>query len=71
MIDVRKFIERLNKEQSNYTSPELSQNIANALESLSTDIYTDSKRFIYEMLQNADDASNRSGKLEIQIQIIG
>lgn len=71
MTDAKKFIEILNKQKSNYTSPESSQDIANSLESLSTDIYTDSKRFIYEMLQNADDASNRLGKLEIQIQIIG
>ncbi len=66
----KQFIEQLNKQKSNYNSPESSQDIANSLESLSTDIYTDSKRFIYEMLQNADDASCRSGKLEIQIQII-
>ncbi|MBE9232110.1 hypothetical protein IQ231_10535 [Cuspidothrix issatschenkoi LEGE 03284] len=71
MTDAKKFIEILNKQKSNYTSPESFQDIANSLESLSTDIYTDSKRFVYEMLQNADDASNRSGKLEIQIQIIG
>ena len=71
MTDAKKFIEILNEQKSNYTSPESSQDIANSLESLSTDIYTDSERFIYEMLQNADDASNRSGKLEITIQIIG
>jgi hypothetical protein len=34
---------------------------------MSRDIYTDSKRFIYELLQNADDASNNNGKLEIRI----
>ena len=71
MTYAKKIIEQLNKQKSNYTSPESSQDIANSLESLSTDIYTDSKRFIYEMLQNADDASSSSGKLEIQIQIIG
>jgi len=67
----KNFIEQLNKKKSSYTSPESCQDIANSLESLSTDIYTDSKRFIYEMLQNADDASSKSGKLEIKIQIIG
>ena len=71
MTYAKNFIEQLNKQKSNYTSPESCQDIANSLESLSTDIYTDSKRFIYEMLQNADDASSSSGKLEIQIQIIG
>lgn len=71
MTYAKKIIEQLNKQKSNYTSPESCQDIANSLESLSTDIYTDSKRFIYEMLQNADDASSSSEKLEIQIQIIG
>lgn len=70
MISEKIVIEKLNKQMSSYTSPESAQNQANSLESLSTDIYTDSKRFIYELLQNADDASSSSGKLEIQIQII-
>ena len=63
-------IQNLEKQQSNYTSPESAQNQANSLESLSSDIYTDSKRFIYELIQNADDASSNSGKLEISIKII-
>jgi len=38
---------------------------------LSSDIYTDSKRFIYELLQNAYDASCKSGKLDFQIDFVG
>ncbi len=38
---------------------------------MSNDIYTDSKRFIYELLQNADDASCKSGILDFQIDFVG
>ena len=44
----KKLIQELEAKKSNYTSPESAQDQANSLESLSSDIYTDSKRFIYE-----------------------
>lgn len=66
----KKLIKSLRKQKSNYTSPESAIDQANSLESLSTDIYTDSKRFIYELLQNADDASGSSGMLDIQIKLV-
>jgi len=66
----KKFIEKLGQQNSDYTSPESAQNLANSLESLSTDIYTDSQRFIYELLQNADDASSTYGSLELAIKIV-
>lgn len=66
----KKFIEKLGQQNSDYTSPESAQNLANSLESLSTDIYTDSQRFIYELLQNADDASSPYGNLELAIKIV-
>lgn len=62
-------IEDLRKQKSNYTSPESAIDQSNSLDALSTDIYTDSERFIYELLQNADDASNKYGKLELTIRI--
>lgn len=63
-------VKDLHRQKSSYTSPESAQDQANSLESLSSDIYTDSKRFIYELLQNADDASFETGKLEMQIAFI-
>jgi hypothetical protein len=66
----KEFIERLRRQNSDYTSPESAQNLANSLESLSTDIYTDSQRFIYELLQNADDASSIYENLELAIKIV-
>ena len=65
----KKIIQELEKQKSNYTSPESAQDQANSLDSLSSDIYTDSKRFIYELIQNADDASSNSGKLDISLKI--
>lgn len=62
-------INNLKKLKSDYTSPESAQDQANSLESLSSDIYTDNTRFIYELLQNADDASSNSGKLDVLITI--
>ncbi|MCK9492898.1 MAG: hypothetical protein M0Q00_00865 [Acholeplasmataceae bacterium] len=59
----RVFIENLNRKKSDYKNPEQAIDQANSCDSLSSDIYTDSKRFIYELLQNADDASCKSGKL--------
>ena len=61
------FIENLSQKIANYNTPEQAISQANSCDSLSNDIYTDSKRFIYELLQNADDASSESGKLEFQI----
>jgi hypothetical protein len=66
----KEFIEKLSRQNSDYTSPESAQNLANSLESLSTDIYTDSQRFVYELLQNADDASSACGNLELAINIV-
>lgn len=70
MSNQKKFIEKLSQQNSDYTSPESAQNLANSLESLSTDIYTDSQRFVYELLQNADDASSACGNLELAINIV-
>ncbi len=64
------FIDRLRSRNSTFTAPEAAINSANSLNSLSRDIYTDSTRFIYELLQNADDASCKSGSLAFQIDFI-
>jgi hypothetical protein len=65
------FIETLSRKKSDYKNPEQAIDQANSCDSLSSDIYTDSKRFIYELLQNADDASCKSGKLDFQIDFVG
>lgn len=67
----RIFIENLSIKKSDYKNPEQAIDQANSCDSLSSDIFTDSKRFIYELLQNADDASCKSGKLDFQIDFVG
>lgn len=66
-MEAKNFIEQLSQNIANYNTPEQAISQANSCDSLSNDIYTDSKRFIYELLQNADDASNQTGKLDFQI----
>lgn len=65
------FIESLSQNNANYNNPEQAITTANLCDTISRDINTDSKRFIYELLQNADDASNHFGKLEVQIDFVG
>lgn len=59
------FIEDLQRKRSNYNDPDQAIMQANSIEKLSTDIYTDRKRFLFELLQNADDASAKFDKLEV------
>ncbi|CAF4684613.1 unnamed protein product [Rotaria sp. Silwood1] len=51
-------VERLFKLNSNYSYPEQAFNQASSLQTLSDDLYTDPLRFVYELVQNADDASS-------------
>lgn len=50
-------IERIFVDNTKYGNPGQAVNQASSLNALSGDLYTDSKRFIYELLQNADDSS--------------
>ena len=70
LMEQRLFIDNLSKAKSNYLNPEQAIDQANSCDSLSNDIYTDNKRFIYELLQNADDASCKNGKLDFQINFV-
>jgi len=64
------FITNLFTERSNYNNPEQAISQAQAIQLLSADVYTDTKRFIYELLQNADDASNSKNTLELAINFV-
>ena len=65
------FIDNLNRKNSDYNNPELAITTANLCNTISRDINTDSQRFIYELLQNADDASNQTDMLDAQIAFVG
>lgn len=65
-----KFIENLNRRRSEYANPEQATTQAYSLNQLSSGIYTEEERFVFELLQNAVDAYNvEDGCLDVKIQI--
>ncbi len=65
------FIQHLQERKSKFPSPEEAIDKANACNLISKDIYTDNTRFIYELLQNADDASYKNNQLTFRIDYVG
>lgn len=63
-------IEKLYQDNIDYKTPRQALNQASSLDSLSKDLYTDSKRFIYELLQNADDSSEDGDGIKVYIKIV-
>lgn len=63
------FIEKLRSSKT-FPSAKEALSWANACETLSRDIYTDNTRFVYELLQNADDASSKLGVLNFRVDFI-
>lgn len=63
------FIKELFKKRSNYNDPDQATMQENSLEKLSSGIYTEGERFIFELLQNAVDAHSNSDCLEVSICI--
>ena len=51
-------IERIYQRTTEYSHPSQATTTANALELLSSGIYTEEERFIFELLQNAVDSYN-------------
>lgn len=70
-MNLSETIEKTFKKNSCYAHPEQAVNQAESLKSLSKDLYTDSKRFIYELLQNADDSSLLDANVDIYIRFFG
>lgn len=63
------FIQELYKKRSNYSDPDQATMQENSLEKLSSGIYTEGERFIFELLQNAVDAHTASECLTVSICI--
>lgn len=68
-MSLRKDVEKIFLDNTNYKNPSQAVNQASSLNALSSDLYTDSKRFIYELLQNADDSSQNSEQVKVWIKI--
>lgn len=52
------FIDELNKKRSTFHDTDQAEMISNLLDTVSSDIYSESQRFIFELIQNADDAAS-------------
>ena len=65
-MGLQKCVEKLFAVNTEYRHPEQAINQALSLEALSSDLYTDPFRFLYELIQNADDA----GSTRVQIALI-
>lgn len=64
---IKKVINQLYETNTGYAYPSQAITQAASLKSLSSDLYTDSKRFIYELLQNADDSSVKGQLVNVEI----
>jgi hypothetical protein len=51
------FIDTLYKKRSTFADSDQAEIVANLLDTVSNDLYSDSQRFIFELIQNADDAA--------------
>lgn len=51
------FIQDLYKENSAFSSQRQAEMVASLLDTVSSDIYSESQRFVFELIQNADDAA--------------
>lgn len=68
-MSIKQIIQDIYKIKTDYSHPDQVMDIAKSLEALSSDLYTDTKRFIYELLQNADDAVEENKKNQISIRL--
>jgi hypothetical protein len=53
----KEFIDDLQNENSTFSSQRQAEMVANLLDTVSSDIYSESQRFVFELIQNADDAA--------------
>jgi len=70
-MSLKKDIEKIFLENTDYANPGQAVNQASSLNALSGDLYTDSTRFIYELLQNADDSAVDGKLVRVWIKIFG
>lgn len=64
------FIQNLQRKRCDYNHPDQATSQANSLILLSSGIYTEEERFVFELLQNAVDAHNNSNSvLDVKIAI--
>lgn len=62
-------IQKIFDDNTSYNNPGQAANQADAITALSVDLYTDANRFIYELLQNADDSSCKADGVKVWIKV--
>lgn len=67
---MRHIIERIHKRTTEYSHPSQATTTANALELLSSGIYTEEERFVFELLQNAVDSYNPDISSGLDVKIV-
>ncbi len=67
-MDKKHLIETLFKEKSEYLHPEQAITTASLLDTVSSDIYSESQRFVFELIQNADDSANSDNEVHFDFQ---
>lgn len=70
-MSLQQAIQSIFEENTNYETARQLVNQAASLKYLSSDLYRDSKRFVYELLQNADDSAVSGSKVKIAIKLFG
>lgn len=68
-MSIEQIIQDIHEINTGHSYPQHTIDIAKMLEALSSDLYTDTKRFIYELLQNADDAVFEDERNQVSIRI--
>lgn len=71
------FLDRLDKErlikqifnETGYTQRD-AKNTSNALKKIAGDLYTETERFIFELLQNADDIPNERNEVDVRFKLL-
>lgn len=59
----KQFVNSLFEENSTFSTVRQAEMVASLLDTVSTDIYSESQRFVFELIQNADDAATDSNNI--------
>lgn len=68
-IELIAAINKIFKDNTSYMNPIQAVNQADSITALSVDLYTDANRFIYELLQNADDSYVEGDGVKVWIEV--
>lgn len=67
---IREAAQDIFNRNTDYSQPHQVVNQLESLNVMSLDLYTDAYRFVYELLQNADDSVDNGKKVRVAIRLI-